>query len=359
MKAVQGSRTHVCHHCGTEFTGRKRRFCSDECCTASNRAKQPHTTMGNSRPVPGGWVHSCAYCGGDFTGRKRKYCGEQCIEEAKKDRERSRYGGTGKRLRPSTEVVDGRRVCIDCGANRPLTEFRWTADARCKSGGSHRSTCKECERLNTRARNRRLRRRRESAILRAREYAVRRGLSLAEYLAWRCKDAEASDYRVMRDLVVESTKARRAREREERVRQAAEQAAQRKAGRPRFTQAPSPEELEGILYQRLRWSLKKYKRKGFHPYALSANGRTASEAVEEMLGYTLPLLVDHIERQFTRGMDWVKFCNGDIHIDHILPVMSFDLADIEQLKSCYSIANLRPMWAQENASKSCKRLFLL
>lgn len=89
---------------------------------------------------------------------------------------------------------------------------------------------------------------------------------------------------------------------------------------------------------------------------MTMNGKGPSEAMDDMLGYTLPLLADHIEKQFTKGMDWLAFCNGDIHIS---PVASFDLSEFQQLESCYSLANLRPAWAKDNIEKRDKCLYLV
>lgn len=67
----------------------------------------------------------------------------------------------------------------------------------------------------------------------------------------------------------------------------------------------------------------------------------------------------HIERQFTKGMDWSKFFNGEIHIDHIIPQSTFRQSRRDEFKRCWSLTNLRPLWAKENARKSNKILFLL
>ena len=57
-----------------------------------------------------------------------------------------------------------------------------------------------------------------------------------------------------------------------------------------------------------------------------------------------------MQDQFENEMTWDNW--GDWHIDHIRPCMSFDLTDIEQQKTCYNWRNLRPLWGEENISKS-------
>lgn len=91
--------------------------------------------------------------------------------------------------------------------------------------------------------------------------------------------------------------------------------------------------------------------------ALKRNGRSIK--FEDFAGYTTKELRDHLERQFTKGMSWQKFRDGDIHIDHIVPLSSFDLHDPEELRRAWAITNLRPLWAKDNLQKSAKCLFLV
>ncbi len=43
------------------------------------------------------------------------------------------------------------------------------------------------------------------------------------------------------------------------------------------------------------------------------------------------------------------------HIDHVVPLSSFDLTDHKQVKKACHWFNLQPLWAKENLSKhDCK-----
>ncbi|CAM8658420.1 hypothetical protein MCEMIEM13_01513 [Comamonadaceae bacterium] len=77
------------------------------------------------------------------------------------------------------------------------------------------------------------------------------------------------------------------------------------------------------------------------------------------LGFTTDELRAHIERQFTKGMNWAN--KGEWHIDHIRPVASFDIQSIDspEFRDCFGLHNLRPVWATENMRKGAKREFLL
>lgn len=91
--------------------------------------------------------------------------------------------------------------------------------------------------------------------------------------------------------------------------------------------------------------------------AIKSGGQ--SPAFEQAMGYSIDDLRSHLERQFTRGMTMDRLRAGDIHIDHIVPVRSFDLTDDAQYRACWSLPNLRPLWAKDNIRKAGKRLHLL
>lgn len=78
-----------------------------------------------------------------------------------------------------------------------------------------------------------------------------------------------------------------------------------------------------------------------------------------LVPYGIDDLRIHIERQFTKGMTWDNM--GEWHLDHIVPVASFNFSSAEddEFKACFALANLRPMWAKENQRKSAKRIFLI
>jgi len=67
---------------------------------------------------------------------------------------------------------------------------------------------------------------------------------------------------------------------------------------------------------------------------------------EKLVGYTLEDLMAHLEGQFKEGMSWDN--HGEWHIDHINPVSSFGS---DEIKECWSLDNLQPLWAEDNVAK--------
>jgi hypothetical protein len=85
---------------------------------------------------------------------------------------------------------------------------------------------------------------------------------------------------------------------------------------------------------------KAFKNKGY-----SKNTRT-----QKMLGVDWEVAKQHIESQFTKGMNWDN--QGEWHIDHITPLASANTEE-ELMKLCH-YANLQPLWAEDNLSKKDK-----
>lgn len=79
----------------------------------------------------------------------------------------------------------------------------------------------------------------------------------------------------------------------------------------------------------------------------------------ELLNYTSEDLKLHLELKFKEGMTWDNY--GKLwHIDHIKPVASFNFIkkdgthNIPQIKKCWALKNLQPLWVSENCSKGAK-----
>lgn len=75
-----------------------------------------------------------------------------------------------------------------------------------------------------------------------------------------------------------------------------------------------------------------------------------SQRTMNLIGCSIPELKQHLENQFTLGMNWKNYGFG-WHIDHILPCSSFNLVDEEEQRKCFCFENLQPLWASDNLSK--------
>lgn len=80
---------------------------------------------------------------------------------------------------------------------------------------------------------------------------------------------------------------------------------------------------------------------------------------ESLVGYSIDDLFIHLEKQFLPGMSWENM--SDWHIDHILPraMFNYETEYDPDFRVCWSLTNLRPIWAEENIKKGSNRLHLV
>lgn len=142
-----------------------------------------------------------------------------------------------------------------------------------------------------------------------------------------------------------------------------------KARAARMEYLSRPEVRQRVLEQRKS----RYHDKHKHDIAKKLDGRIRvtlrrslksgknNRSWRSLVDFDIEQLRSHLERQFTNGMSWERFCSGDIEIDHIVPVSSFQIEDheCEEFKACWSLANLRPLWKAENNKKRAKKIFLI
>lgn len=73
------------------------------------------------------------------------------------------------------------------------------------------------------------------------------------------------------------------------------------------------------------------------------------------IGCTRDELRQYIEMQFKPGMSWDNYGRSGRrawHVDHIIPVASFDLSKEEERHKAFHYTNLQPLWARDNIRKS-------
>lgn len=86
----------------------------------------------------------------------------------------------------------------------------------------------------------------------------------------------------------------------------------------------------------------------------SLTGNKNGQHWEELVGFTLEALKDHLESRFTVGMTFDNY--GKWHIDHKRPISSFNfkIPEDSDFKKCWALDNLQPLWAKENQMKHGK-----
>lgn len=83
--------------------------------------------------------------------------------------------------------------------------------------------------------------------------------------------------------------------------------------------------------------------------AVKRNSKAGSTVKD--LGCSINDFKLYLESKFKDGMTWENWSRNGWHIDHILPLASFDLTKREDfLKACH-YTNLQPLWAKENLDK--------
>ncbi len=95
---------------------------------------------------------------------------------------------------------------------------------------------------------------------------------------------------------------------------------------------------------------------------IALKNKSKSANTKKLLGCTIPELMIHLEKYFypRKGtgeeMTFDKFGYYGIHIDHHRPCASFkNLSESpEQQRECFHYTNLRPLWMEDNLSKSDK-----
>ena len=72
---------------------------------------------------------------------------------------------------------------------------------------------------------------------------------------------------------------------------------------------------------------------------------------EELLGCTVAEARSYIESLWLPDMSWNNYSLHGWHVDHIIPLNTFDLSDIEQQKKAFHYTNLRPLWSTDNLQR--------
>lgn len=86
-------------------------------------------------------------------------------------------------------------------------------------------------------------------------------------------------------------------------------------------------------------------------FAMAIKKGSKGGSAIKCLGCSIEELKKHLELQFKEGMNWDNYGKSGWHIDHIIPLVKFDLTNLEDVRKVCHYTNLQPLWAEENLSK--------
>ena len=77
---------------------------------------------------------------------------------------------------------------------------------------------------------------------------------------------------------------------------------------------------------------------------------------ETLVDFDRTQLKEHLEAQFSEGMNWDNHGKNGWHVDHIRPIASFNYktTDDSDFKECWCLTNFQPLWEAENCSQGAK-----
>ena len=83
------------------------------------------------------------------------------------------------------------------------------------------------------------------------------------------------------------------------------------------------------------------------------NGGTKEETTKELIGCSLTKWREWLEKRFYSNISWENY--GDVwHVDHVIPLIEFDMTDSVQRKAAFHYTNTQPLLWFDNLSKGAK-----
>ena len=113
------------------------------------------------------------------------------------------------------------------------------------------------------------------------------------------------------------------------------------------------EKIKIKMATNLQFKLSKILRTRLY-HALVSHSKSGS-AIKN-LGCSGEFLKIHLESKFQSGMTWQNYGNkiGKWSIDHIIPLIRFNLSNLEELQKACHYTNLQPLWHIDNLKKGSK-----
>lgn len=106
----------ICEYCGEEFEGRKKKYCSNECCYNADKDRKRIQYIGKREKV-------CRQCGVDLPKNKTRFCSNGCQQK---------YNHIKSGAISHPEIIT--RVCIVCGKEFTTWKSRqFTCSTKCST----------------------------------------------------------------------------------------------------------------------------------------------------------------------------------------------------------------------------------
>lgn len=103
---------------------------------------------------------------------------------------------------------------------------------------------------------------------------------------------------------------------------------------------------QGKAYKRIKDCLWRAIRQG------RKTDKVSQEALRLLGVERMSKFIRWIEMQWEPGMNWDNYSPTGWHIDHKVPVSTFDLTDDTQALLCFHYTNCRPLWAKVNNART-------
>lgn len=250
------------------------------------------------------------------------------------------------------------KTCSKCKEEKGLDEFSLN------KGGKHgrHSKCKCCVNIYRVENKAKIARRKkeyyeinkDDILAKRKEYCIanKDAVAAAKKAAYKKEakikaDKKKAYYEANKDAILESKKKHREKMR---LRAAAKQREYYKANADKLNAAAWVRRKERLETDPAFKMIMNIRRR----QAIALEGNRKAATTMKLLGCTAEHARAHIEGQFTEGMSWDKYGMHGFHIDHIIPLASFDLSDPEQQRQALHYTNLQPLWAKDNLRKGDK-----
>ena len=102
-------------------------------------------------------------------------------------------------------------------------------------------------------------------------------------------------------------------------------------------------------YTNIPFRLKEILKANFHLF-FKDKGKNKSISFKSLVNYTYEEFEEHLTKNFREGMSWLNF--GELwEIHHIKPQNMFDVENIDDMRECWKLNNMTPLWKTTEISK--------